>query len=289
MKRIFLLFAFLLPLLFSQLASAQKAADRFYQQGLECMKIMTIVSQKSAIGYFTKARAAFDSKQNKVLCDQQIAVCRSILQTLDSKERRPVASDRALRGKSTRSSSASGRAGQIHMANAVDLGLSVLWADCNVGASTIDDVGGRYGWGDATGKLVSDNSNDYAKGNNPVNICGDSRYDIATALWGNGWRLPSVDEFLELYHRCSWTWEIRDGQAGYRVSAFNGNSIFLPAGGHREGTEVVDKGEWGDYWSGSNYPDVKDWAFTIVFDKNSVVLAHYFKCWGKCVRPVRNR
>ncbi len=33
---------------------------------------------------------------------------------------------------------------------AVDLGLSVLWADCNSGASSIDEEGDLYGWGEVS-------------------------------------------------------------------------------------------------------------------------------------------
>ena len=156
----------------------------------------------------------------------------------------------------------------------VDLGLSVKWANCNVGASSPEEYGGLYGWGDPTGENRSTNLDDYPSANPPNNISG-TRYDIARAKWGGSWRLPTLEEFEELHSKCKWElkWDrvmVRErkwiffevdrevetgykGVNGYKVTGPNGNSIFFPAAGNRYGEDVYYRGSRGDYWSGSLY------------------------------------
>ena len=79
----------------------------------------------------------------------------------------------------------------------VDLGLSVKWAKWNIGASSTRDKGQYFSWGQTSGYYYKQkekseiNSIDY-------DIYGNSRYDIATALWGDHWRLPTEEEWDEL-------------------------------------------------------------------------------------------
>ena len=118
-------------------------------------------------------------------------------------------------------------------ARLVDLGLSVLWADRNVGATSEFDLGGRYGWGDPTGEKTSDNFDDYPSPIPPENISG-TEYDIARAKWGGTWRLPTMDEFLELHENTKIASGIAYGSSGIayyylRVTAENGNVIYLPS------------------------------------------------------------
>lgn len=95
----------------------------------------------------------------------------------------------------------------------VDLGLSVKWATCNVGARSPEEHGEYYA------------------------------YDDALQLEKDGKRLPSKLEFRELIDNCDWTWTTRNGVNGYKVtSRKNDNSIFLPAAGVRgvhNGTSVT--------------------------------------------------
>ena len=64
---------------------AQKsAADKYYAQGVTCMKTMTVPSQKKAIGFFEKAKVAYDSASKKALCNEQITACRNIIKRLSA-------------------------------------------------------------------------------------------------------------------------------------------------------------------------------------------------------------
>ena len=132
----------------------------------------------------------------------------------------------------------------------VDLGLSVKWATKNVGADSPSDYGGYFAWGEISTKssYTKDNSKTY---NKPMgDIAGNSQYDTARANWGSTWRMPTEKEFQELSDQCTWTWTSQGGHAGYRVtSKTNGNSIFLPAAGYRDGQSLHYVGSYGHYWS----------------------------------------
>ena len=134
---------------------------------------------------------------------------------------------------------------------AVDLGLGVLWATFNVGAEKAEDFGGYYGWADPTGTNTSTDLDDYPSANPPSNICG-TRYDIATAQWGDGWRLPSQNEAKELLNKCKWKFVTVNGVPGQQVTGTNGRSIFLPcAGSYSSEGKLWNEGKAGDYWTGT--------------------------------------
>ena len=130
-------------------------------------------------------------------------------------------------------------------ARPVDLGLSVLWADRNVGATSELDLGGRYGWGDPTGEKTSNNFDDYPSPIPPENISG-TEYDIARAKWGGAWRLPTMDEFLELHKNTKIASGIAYGYYYLRVAAENGNVIYLPSE-----DQANDSYPYIRYWSGT--------------------------------------
>ena len=66
-------------------------------------------------------------------------------------------------------------------------------------------------------------------------ISGNAQYDVAKAKWGGEWRMPTGEEMDELLNECTWTWELKEGVKGYKITGPNGNSIFLPAAGSRNG------------------------------------------------------
>ena len=123
----------------------------------------------------------------------------------------------------------------------VDLGLSVKWATWDVGASNENEFGLYFGWGDTDGHMTSTNPSDYARG-----FYGDSiintEFDVAHVKWGDGWRLPSINEMIELGEKCKWVYETRKSPSGESIRGYcvtskkNGNSIFLPAAGYMSGT-----------------------------------------------------
>ncbi len=148
--------------------------------------------------------------------------------------------------------------------HAVDLGLSVKWACCNVGASSPEGYGGYYAWGETEEKsdydwdtyaYYIDTDGDGLKDtyqNIGSNISGTS-YDVAHVKWGGSWRMPTLDEIKELCNKCTWQWTTVNGVNGQKVTGPNGNSIFLPAAGYRNGTDVGGRGSYGYYWSATLY------------------------------------
>ena len=170
----------------------------------------------------------------------------------------------------------------------VDLGLSVKWATCNVGASSPSDYGNYYVWGETRTKseYTEDNSSTY--GINIGDISGDSRYDAARANWGGTWRLPTEAEMEELMDKCTWTWTSQGGHNGYRVTGPNGSSIFLPAAGYRDGSSLYNANVAGYYHNST--PDMND--ATIVYqlfidNSRSVWYAGSDSRYsGQSVRPV---
>ena len=177
--------------------------------------------------------------------------------------------------------------------NAVDLGLSVLWADCNVGGDSDSPIGGLYGWADPSGEKMSQNVKDYLEfvgGTNvktPQNISG-TRYDIATAKWGKEWRMPSKDNWKELVEKCKWTKEKAFHVNGYRVEGPNGNSIFLPNTGIRFG-ETVSNIDAGYYWTSEMARNDRECACYYYFDEerhNDIVSTRNYVYSGRAVRPV---
>jgi len=119
----------------------------------------------------------------------------------------------------------------------VDLGLSVKWATCNVGATKPSDFGDYFAWGETiTKNTYSEENHLFSSLKASVrkhieNISGNPRYDVARAQWGAAWRMPTYREFKELIEKCQWTRTEEDGHEGYKVTGPNGNSIFLPGAG----------------------------------------------------------
>lgn len=151
-------------------------------------------------------------------------------------------------------------AGEINGHEWVDLGLSVRWATCNIGASSPSEYGDYYSWGETETKTEYFSENSITWEQDISDISGDPRYDAATANWGEGWRLPSSDELKELVDECTWVWMTEDGHGGFKVTGPNGVSIFLPTNGYKLfDFETSSVGEVGHYWSSSpkteNYED----------------------------------
>ena len=163
----------------------------------------------------------------------------------------------------------------------VDLGLSVKWATCNVGADSPEDKGDYYAWGETATKITYTESNCSTCKENIGDISGNPQYDAAAANWGGDWRMPTEDEFQELIDECDWEW---DGD-GCTVTGPNGNSIFLPAAGGRSGYELQCNGRFGDYWSST--PDSKD-AEILIFNRDFQSTSRFSRYQGLSVRPVLN-
>lgn len=127
----------------------------------------------------------------------------------------------------------------------IDLGLSVEWAATNLDASAPEDFGGYYGWADPTGMEttmdVLDKSRNWISdlygGPEPPSEISGTELDLVHVRLGNGWRLPTLDELEELT-ACQREWNKLNGVNGYEFTGKNGNMVFLPAGGARNG-EII--------------------------------------------------
>lgn len=177
---------------------------------------------------------------------------------------------------------------------AVDLGLSVMWASCNVGTTIPEESGDYFAWGetethyeshDQSGTFIwksgysdgytektykwctvsNDGKSYYTK------YCSESFFgavdnkkvldqsdDVAHTKWGSGWRMPTIAEYEELINNCTWIWTTQNGVNGYKVtskkSGYTGNSIFFPAAGLLYFTELFQVGSAGQYWVSSLIP-----------------------------------
>ncbi len=147
----------------------------------------------------------------------------------------------------------------------VDLGLSVKWATCNIGADYPSDYGDYFAWGETESKSGYADENSVTYRRNMGSIAGDPRYDAARANWGGTWRLPTVDEIKELTDMCEWKRTTYGGTKGYKVIGPNGNSIFLPAAGVRFNFRLRFAGKMGCYWSATPKKNNADKAYYLYF------------------------
>lgn len=185
---------------------------------------------------------------------------------------------------------------------AVDLGLSVKWASCNVGAEFPEEYGDYFAWGETEEKDCygwstykwcngsSDTQTKYCTNSSYGTVDGkntlDPEDDAATANWGSPWRMPTRSEIEELIDNCTWSWTIQNGVNGYKVTGSNGNSIFLPAAGNRDGMEVYACGSFGCYWSGMLYKNYGDYVYTLNFTGSYWIWLYSLRSAGHTVRPV---
>jgi hypothetical protein len=192
----------------------------------------------------------------------------------------------------------------------VDLGLSVKWATCNVGASKPEDYGDYFAWGEIKTK------SNYAWDNYAIRASGDSysnikfsKYntqsergavdnitkldlsdDVANQRWGGSWRMPTKAEQDELRNNCTWTWTTMNGVKGYKVSGnktgYRSNYIFLPAAGRIDGDKLQFSKTDGYYWSSTLNTSNPNLSYYITFDKDKVDWHSVKRYIGQPIRPV---
>lgn len=166
----------------------------------------------------------------------------------------------------------------------VDLGLSVKWADRNIGASSSSAYGDYFAWGETETKDSYTSS--VTKGVKMDDIAGNAEYDAATANWGSKWRMPTIDEFEELVKKCTWVWTSRNGFNGYLVTGPSSNSIFLPAAGYWEVLSLNYADSRGIYWSSTPFAS-NSYAYCFFFRSGSQSVSYgYYRYYGLTVRPV---
>lgn len=172
----------------------------------------------------------------------------------------------------------------------VDLGLSVKWATCNIGAEDTGDAGNYYMWGDLidrkadgyttvnyphiTKSYVQDKDKDgnlvfdeetgepvmsevWSYTNIGENISGSELYDVARKEWGETWRIPTMEEVQELIANCSYVWTKYKSTSGFEfTSKINDAKIFIPAVGYYMNNDDISYfGSNGSYWTASAFSD----------------------------------
>lgn len=240
----------------------------------------------------------------------------------------------------------------------IDLGVSVKWATCNVGASSPEQAGYYVTWGDTVGYTdymvdghqFSWSTYKYCEGTNKTltKYCDNINYgyvtdsvtlsrfsdgltsllpedDAATHYMGEGWRIPTHTEYIELIRKCYWEWTSDykgTGVAGYIVYkakdeddmgafsyarpelmnkyALNNVHIFMPAAGYREsigGTNTATRnkagvayyGKFGNYWCSDMETNKPDAAYYHNFSSTTggtLPLGTNVRFKGRCIRAV---
>ena len=190
----------------------------------------------------------------------------------------------------------------------VDLGLSVMWAETNIGADTHDDYGDFFAWGETepktqytwkSYKLCEGNSGTLTKYNNNAHngtvdnkTVLDPEDDAAHVNWGGSWRMPTSKEVDELIKQCTW---LGLSPGGFIVKGPNGCSIFLPATRSYDSETLgrIDSYD-GKYWTNSlgGFESSMAWYMTFSYNwriSNWDIYIDYrtgSRCRGRCVRPV---
>lgn len=174
---------------------------------------------------------------------------------------------------------------------AVDLGLSVKWASFNIGAKSEEETGLLLGWGDVTGLNTSKDLN-YFPSLYPNGDIVSTKYDFAKSSWGDLWRMPSAKEIKELIEQCAWETCTDDNEQviGFKVTGPNGNFIYLPCTGERDGN-IVNSGLFGNYWSGMLSTSNSNMAsyLSVSVDENNkpiAILDNNNRYMGFSIRPV---
>lgn len=188
----------------------------------------------------------------------------------------------------------------------IDLGLSVKWANANIGANAPEDYGYYFAWGEVEPKNTYDEDNyKWFNGTASNNITPiitkyeigiddkttlEPEDDAATVNWGTSWRIPTRAEMNELYNNCTFICTTQNGKLGYLVtSKINSNSIFLPAAGSRN-EKLVNSNKYCYYWSSSLYTGYSPKAYHMmiqVSDGNgNVYIQDNYREIGMPVRPV---
>lgn len=151
-----------------------------------------------------------------------------------------------------------GGSGSVYRPKMVDLGLpsGTLWADCNLGAKTPYEAGNYYAYGEtetksdfswSTYKWWTDKMTKYTGEDGKAQL--EAADDVVRVRLGEGYRIPTVDDYIELKNKCSWSWISEyHGANGFLFKGPNGNTIFLPAAGFKSGKDRYYYGVNVCYW-----------------------------------------
>ena len=191
----------------------------------------------------------------------------------------------------------------------VDLGLSVKWATCNIGADKPEDHGDYFSWGETENKRINNwDTYRFSEGfkHAITKYCSNSQYgwhervdslsalepedDVAHVKWGGNWRIPTKAEIKELLENCTWTCTTRNDINGYLVTGkkpgYTDNSIFIPVTGTYDDGKLFGSRDHGYYWSrdcGTIYPAD---AYTLQLSVREASVGMNPRSESLAVRPV---
>ena len=186
----------------------------------------------------------------------------------------------------------------------VDLGLpsGTLWATCNVGTDVPEGYGNYYAWGETQIKDVYDWSTyQYCNGdlNTLTKYCCSAMFgtvdnlsvltaedDAATADWGEGWRIPTKEEWEELMDNTTNSWTKQNDVYGRLFTSSKGASLFIPAAGRCWAGDTYSAGGYGYYASSSLNKDISSNIFIFYFYNGQYYMKDEYRCYGWSVRPV---
>lgn len=195
---------------------------------------------------------------------------------------------------------------------AVEFGLSVKWAECNLGATDIEDFGDYYAWGETELKTTynwttyiwcmgyestltkyCNISNFGYMGYNDGKTQLDPEDDVVHSKFGGKWRMPSGDEILELADtrkdkaHYTWEWTTIGANYGWRVTYLvNGNSLFFPVAGSMSGSSLVNGNNVGYYWSSSLVSTSPNDVIYFYLGPGGIGTNTGYRFYGRSIRPV---
>ena len=202
---------------------------------------------------------------------------------------------------------------QIKEYEYVDLGLpsGLKWAKCNVGAKTETDYGDYFQWGSVTPNTVDEctwasykycngSYNTLTKyntstlyGENPDNITAlESVDDVATQIMGGDWRMPTMNDFIELLNGTTNEWFTNYNGTGVNGRKFTSKTdtskyIFFPAAGYCHDGSVYSVGDNSYVWSSSLGSSNPYNVWYLGFYSGSCYMYYYSRCYGRSVRGVK--
>lgn len=182
-----------------------------------------------------------------------------------------------------------GNSTERHNIEAVDMALpsGTKWANMNIGATTPEETGNYYAWGEVSTKKIYDSEHYayYDEATQTFQLVGEQResiyydagkqkndtvnvydiqlssYDVAVSKMGDNWMIPTLEQFRELMKYCTWTWTTQNGVNGYLITATNNNTIFLPAVGHYCEDNISSDGTSFYYWTENMSSSESDQAY----------------------------
>ena len=178
----------------------------------------------------------------------------------------------------------------------VDLGLpsGLKWATCNVGATSPEQAGLYFAWGETTGYTSEQvtsgvrmfNSESYTASAISADLTLEQ--DAVHANLGGNWRMPTKDDYQELFDNCNVTWVSNYKEKGVAgrlfISNINGNMLFLPAAGTGNNSSVNNIGSNGYYWTSSWYSSTSAYQLHFICGEQS--FGYYRRYYGRPVRGV---